>query len=318
MSEKLFIFDTTLRDGEQVPGCQLNTVEKIEVARALEELGVDIIEAGFPISSPGDFNSVREISKAVTRPTICALTRAVAKDIDVAADALSLARHKRIHTGIGVSESHIYYKLKSNPEEIIERAVAAVKHAKKYVEDVEFYADGVEYDYEIALSDGTILSYDSEAERIRNGGFISDLSRDDAVMIALENAGLSEDEVGRIRAKADRDDGIMLYEIEFTYGDFHYEYEISEDGEILSYSIEKRGRVRTVRDAAIMDRSEAEGVITSYLPEGVEIMRFERDYDDGRYTYEAKAFSDGIEYEVEIDAVSGELISYQEEVERWR
>ena len=141
MSEKLFIFDTTLRDGEQVPGCQLNTVEKIEVARALEELGVDIIEAGFPISSPGDFNSVREISKAVTHPTICALTRAVQKDIDVAADALSLAKHKRIHTGIGVSESHIYYKLKSNPEEILERAVAAVKYAKKYVEDIEFYAE---------------------------------------------------------------------------------------------------------------------------------------------------------------------------------
>ena len=91
MSEKLFIFDTTLRDGEQVPGCQLNTIEKIEVARALEELGVDILEAGFPISSPGDFNSVREISKAVSNPTICALTRAVQKDIDVAADALALA-----------------------------------------------------------------------------------------------------------------------------------------------------------------------------------------------------------------------------------
>ena len=141
MSEKLFIFDTTLRDGEQVPGCQLNTIEKIEVARALEELGVDILEAGFPISSPGDFNSVREISKAVSNPTICALTRAVQKDIDVAADALALAKHKRIHTGIGVSHSHIYDKLKSTPEEIIERAVAAVKHAKKYVEDVEFYAE---------------------------------------------------------------------------------------------------------------------------------------------------------------------------------
>ena len=141
MSEKLFIFDTTLRDGEQVPGCQLNTIEKIEVARALEELGVDILEAGFPISSPGDFNSVREISKAVSNPTICALTRAVQKDIDVAADALALAKHKRIHTGIGVSHSHIYDKLKSTPEEIIERAVAAVKHAKNYVEDVEFYAE---------------------------------------------------------------------------------------------------------------------------------------------------------------------------------
>ena len=141
MSEKLYIFDTTLRDGEQVPGCQLNTIEKMEVARALEALGVDIIEAGFPVSSPGDFNSVREISKAVSRPTICALTRAVQNDIDVAADALALAKHKRIHTGIGVSHSHIYYKLNSTQEQIIERAVAAVRHAKKYVEDVEFYAE---------------------------------------------------------------------------------------------------------------------------------------------------------------------------------
>ncbi|MBQ4279277.1 MAG: 2-isopropylmalate synthase [Rikenellaceae bacterium] len=141
MSEKLFVFDTTLRDGEQVPGCQLNTVEKIEVARTLEALGVDIIEAGFPISSPGDFNSVREISKAVSLPTICALTRAVKKDIDVAADALALAKHKRIHTGIGVSPYHIYDKLKSTPEEIIRRAVEAVRYAKKYVEDVEFYAE---------------------------------------------------------------------------------------------------------------------------------------------------------------------------------
>ena len=141
MSDRLFIFDTTLRDGEQVPGCQLNTVEKIQVARQLEALGVDVIEAGFPISSPGDFNSVVEISKAVTWPTICALTRAVEKDIDVAAEALQYAKHKRIHTGIGTSESHIRYKFNSTPEEIIERAVAAVKYAKKYVEDVEFYAE---------------------------------------------------------------------------------------------------------------------------------------------------------------------------------
>ena len=141
MSDKLYIFDTTLRDGEQVPGCQLNTVEKIQVARQLEALGVDVIEAGFPISSPGDFNSVVEISKAVTWPTICALTRAVEKDIDVAAAALQYAKHKRIHTGIGTSESHIRYKFNSTPEEIIERAVAAVKYAKRYVEDVEFYAE---------------------------------------------------------------------------------------------------------------------------------------------------------------------------------
>src|SRR5574344_954677 len=141
MSERLFIFDTTLRDGEQVPGCQLNTVEKIQVARQLESLGVDVIEAGFPISSPGDFNSVVEISKAVTWPTICALTRAVEKDIDVAAEALQYAKRKRIHTGIGTSPSHIKFKFNSTPEEIIERAVAAVKYAKRYVEDVEFYAE---------------------------------------------------------------------------------------------------------------------------------------------------------------------------------
>ena len=141
MSDRLYIFDTTLRDGEQVPGCQLNTVEKIQVAKALEQLGVDVIEAGFPISSPGDFNSVIEISKAVTWPTICALTRAVQKDIDVAAEALKFAKHKRIHTGIGTSDSHIKYKFNSTREEIIERGVAAVKYAKKFVEDVEFYCE---------------------------------------------------------------------------------------------------------------------------------------------------------------------------------
>ncbi|MBR6455582.1 MAG: 2-isopropylmalate synthase [Prevotella sp.] len=141
MSERLYVFDTTLRDGEQVPGCQLNTVEKIQVAKKLELLGVDVIEAGFPISSPGDFNSVIEISKAVTWPTICALTRAVQKDIDVAVESLQYAKHKRIHTGIGTSDLHIKYKFNSTREEIIERAVAAVKYAKKFVEDVEFYAE---------------------------------------------------------------------------------------------------------------------------------------------------------------------------------
>jgi len=141
MSDRLFIFDTTLRDGEQVPGCQLNTVEKIEVAKALEALGVAVIEAGFPVSSPGDFNSVVEISKAVTWPTICALTRAVENDIRVAADALQFAKHKRIHTGIGTSDSHIRYKFNSNREEILERAVAAVSYAKRFVEDVQFYAE---------------------------------------------------------------------------------------------------------------------------------------------------------------------------------
>ena len=140
-NNRVLIFDTTLRDGEQVPGCQLNTVEKIQVAKGLEELGVDVIEAGFPISSPGDFNSVMEISKAVSNPTICALSRAVQKDIDVAADSLKYAKRKRIHTGIGTSDSHIKYKFNSNREEIIEIAVRAVKYAKKYVEDVEFYAE---------------------------------------------------------------------------------------------------------------------------------------------------------------------------------
>ncbi len=141
MDNRVYIFDTTLRDGEQVPGCQLNTVEKIQVAKQLEALGVDVIEAGFPVSSPGDFNSVVEISKAVTWPTICALTRAVEKDIDAAAEALKYAKHKRIHTGIGTSDLHIKYKFNSNREEIIERAVRAVKYARRFVDDVEFYAE---------------------------------------------------------------------------------------------------------------------------------------------------------------------------------
>ena len=141
MSDRLYIFDTTLRDGEQVPGCQLNTVEKIQVAKALEQLGVDVIEAGFPVSSPGDFNSVIEISKAVTWPTICALTRAVEHDIDVAFDALKYAKHKRIHTGIGTSDAHIKYKFNSTREEILERAIAATKYAKRFVDDVEFYCE---------------------------------------------------------------------------------------------------------------------------------------------------------------------------------
>ena len=141
MSDQVYIFDTTLRDGEQVPGCKLDTTEKIQIARALEELGVDIIEAGFPISSPGDFESVVAISKAVKNPTICALSRAVEKDIQRAAEALEYAKRGRIHTGIGTSDQHIFNKLNSNREQIIERAVAAVKFAKKFVEDVEFYAE---------------------------------------------------------------------------------------------------------------------------------------------------------------------------------
>ena len=141
MSDKVDIFDTTLRDGEQVPGCKLVTEEKIVIAKKLEELGVDIIEAGFPISSPGDFNSVVEISKAVKNPTICALTRAVEKDIDVAGEALKFAKKGRIHTGLATSEMHREHKLRMSAEKVIERASFAVAHAKKYVEDVEFYAD---------------------------------------------------------------------------------------------------------------------------------------------------------------------------------
>ena len=141
MNDRLFIFDTTLRDGEQVPGCQLNTIEKIQVAKALEQLGVDVIEAGFPISSPGDFHSVIEISKAVTWPTICALTRAVEHDIDVAAESLQYAKHKRIHTGIGTSDEHIKYKFNSTREAILEHAVRATRYAKRFVDDVEFYCE---------------------------------------------------------------------------------------------------------------------------------------------------------------------------------
>jgi len=139
--QKVYIFDTTLRDGEQVPGCKLNTKEKIQLALKLEELGVDIIEGGFPISSPGDFHSVEEISKAVKNASVCGLSRAVQKDIEVAAEALKKAVHPRIHTGIGASDNHIKYKFNTTRENIIERAVAAVKCARNLVPDVEFYAE---------------------------------------------------------------------------------------------------------------------------------------------------------------------------------
>lgn len=141
MENRIIIFDTTLRDGEQVPGCQLNTIEKIEVARQLEKLGVDVLEAGFPASSPGDFNSVVEISKAVRNVVICGLTRAVKKDIELAAEALKYAERGRIHTGIGTSELHIKYKLKSTQEDIVKTAVECVRYARRFVEDVEFYAE---------------------------------------------------------------------------------------------------------------------------------------------------------------------------------
>ena len=135
------IFDTTLRDGEQVPGCKLNTNQKLQIAEKLDVLGVDIIEAGFPVSSPGDFSSVTEISKIVKNATVCGLTRAIKKDIDVAAKALKNAKNPRIHTGIGTSDMHIKYKFNSNREKIIEQGFNAVKYAKKYVSDVEFYAE---------------------------------------------------------------------------------------------------------------------------------------------------------------------------------
>ena len=140
-STRIQIFDTTLRDGEQVPGCKLNTSQKLELAEVLEHLGVDVIEAGFPISSPGDFKSVEEIGKLIKNATVCGLSRSVEKDIEAAAAALKYARYPRIHTGIGTSESHIRYKFKTTPDQILERAVAAVKFAKRFVEDVEFYAE---------------------------------------------------------------------------------------------------------------------------------------------------------------------------------
>lgn len=141
MADKVFIFDTTLRDGEQVPGCKLNLPEKLEIARALDELGVDVIEAGFPISSPGDFNSVSEVAKIVKNASVCGLSRSVEKDIDAAAGALKYAKRPRIHTGIGASDFHIKYKFNSTREQIIERAIWATKYAKKYVEDVEFFCE---------------------------------------------------------------------------------------------------------------------------------------------------------------------------------
>tara|TARA_Y100000591_G_scaffold330927_1_gene363331 strand:- start:289 stop:1446 length:1158 start_codon:yes stop_codon:yes gene_type:complete len=139
--KKVYVFDTTLRDGEQVPGCQLNTDEKVEIALDLEDLGVDIIEAGFPISSPGDFNSVVEISKNVKRPIICALSRALVDDINMAHISLKGAERRRLHTGIGSSDIHIKHKFNSTREKILDQAVAAVKYARRYFEDIEFYPE---------------------------------------------------------------------------------------------------------------------------------------------------------------------------------
>ncbi len=141
MKNQVKIFDTTLRDGEQVPGCKLDTKSKLILAEKIDMLGVDIIEAGFPISSPGDFNSVVEISKIIKNASVCALSRANEKDIDVAAESLKHAKKPRIHTGIGTSEIHIKHKFNSNKDSIINLAKKAVSHAKKYVEDIEFYAE---------------------------------------------------------------------------------------------------------------------------------------------------------------------------------
>ena len=141
MKNTIKIFDTTLRDGEQVPGCKLETSQKLTIAKKLDSLGVDIIEAGFPVSSPGDFNSVVEISKVVKNASVCGLTRAVQNDIDVAVKALKHAKKPRIHTGIGTSDSHIKHKFNSTRDKILDRAVEAVKYSKKYVDDVEFYAE---------------------------------------------------------------------------------------------------------------------------------------------------------------------------------
>jgi len=141
MNEKVYIFDTTLRDGEQVPGCKLNSKEKLDLAVRLEELGVDILEAGFPVSSPGDFESVHQIAKTLKNTVVCGLSRAVQNDIEVAAAALKPAKRFRIHTGIGTSDLHIKYKFNATREEIIERAINAVKLARNFTDDVEFYAE---------------------------------------------------------------------------------------------------------------------------------------------------------------------------------
>jgi len=140
-NDKVQIFDTTLRDGEQVPGCKLDTKQKLVIAERLDLLGVDVIEAGFPVSSPGDFKSVQEISKVVKNATVCGLTRAVENDIKVAAEALKYAKIPRIHTGIGTSDSHIKFKFNSTRDKVIERAISATKYAKSFVNDVEFYAE---------------------------------------------------------------------------------------------------------------------------------------------------------------------------------
>ncbi len=163
--QKIQIFDTTLRDGEQVPGCKLDTAEKIEVALRLEQLGVDVIEAGFPISSPGDFESVHSIARVIREATVCGLSRAVEKDIITAAEALKGAVRPRIHTGIGTSDSHVVHKLQTTREKVVERAIAAVKLAKSFVEDVEFYAE------DAGRTDNQFLAYVCE-EALKAGATV--------------------------------------------------------------------------------------------------------------------------------------------------
>jgi 2-isopropylmalate synthase len=157
MSKRIFIFDTTLRDGEQAPGCRLLPVEKLALAKELDELGVDVIELGFPSSSPADFEIFKTVGPIVQQPTICALSRAVEADIKTAAEALRYVKHPRIHTGIGTSPYHIQHKFKSNQNEILERAIRAVKYAKTFVEDVEFYAE------DAGRTDGVFLARIIEA-----------------------------------------------------------------------------------------------------------------------------------------------------------
>ena len=163
--QKIQIFDTTLRDGEQVPGCKLNTSEKVDVAKRLEALGVDVIEAGFPISSPGDFGSVQAIAEVIKNATVCGLSRAVEQDIITAAEALKKAARPRIHTGIGTSDSHVIHKLRTTREKVVERAIAAVSLAKKYVEDVEFYAE------DAGRTDNEFLAYVCE-QAVRAGATV--------------------------------------------------------------------------------------------------------------------------------------------------
>ncbi len=185
------------------------------------------------------------------------------------------------------------------------------------VYDVEFYADGVKYEYEIALSDGRILSSEREAGRMMERPQEGGISREEALSIALDNAGLSDRQINNLKVKLERDHGADIYEIEFRSGSFSYEYDISIFGEILKCSIERRGSYgRPGSNQAVLSRSDAEVRLLSYLPGGIENVRISRDYNRRGYKYEAKAYYDGIEYEVEIDGTTGEIIKYEQEMKR--